>query len=63
MTTLYSGIALGGPFDGKPIYHGLPVMKQAHVGGRYITWFGPPTDTIEVGEYHHDGKRWIWKEK
>ena len=39
-------------------------MKQAHIGGKYVTWFGPPKDVIEIGEYHHDGGRWwIWNEK
>lgn len=38
-------------------------MKQAHIDGKYVTWFGPPTDTIQIGEYRHEGDRWwIWSE-
>ena len=64
--TLYAGIAQGGPFDGKPIYHGLQTVKVARnkLTGKVVSWFGPPTDEIRIDEYRYViENRWIWKEK
>lgn len=58
--TRYQGTCVGGPFDGKPTYHGLPVMPVAIKGMQAITWAGPETDDIKYGYYRHEGDRWIW---
>lgn len=60
--TRIRGICEGGPYHGKPIYHGTPIVRVAIENGKVITWFGRPTSTIKIGEYHHDGDLWIWNE-
>jgi hypothetical protein len=62
---LFSGIAEGGPYHGKPLHHGTTVLKvaRAKIGGKVVTWFGPPTEAIRIDEYRHKNGRWIWKEK
>jgi hypothetical protein len=57
---LYSGKAVGGPYDGKPIHHGLPTIKVAMAAGKVITYCGPPTEEITVGEYRHNEGKWLW---
>lgn len=63
--TLYSGICEGGPYHGKPLHHGLSLMKVARlkIGGKVVTWFGSETEEIRIDGYRHQGGRWIWKEK
>ena len=58
--TLYAGLCQGGPFDGKPLYHGEPVKRQAIEGLKARLWVGPETEEIRFGEYRHDGDKWIW---
>jgi hypothetical protein len=58
--TLYSGLCFGGPFDGKPLYHGEATCKVAMNSGRVVTWCGPPTAEISVNEYRFEDGRWLW---
>lgn len=62
---LYSGIAVGGPFHGKPIHHGLQTLKIARnkLSGKVVLWVGPDTEEIRVDEYRYQRGRWVWKEK
>jgi len=58
--TLYAGMCVGGPFDGKPLYHGEPVCKVAMNSGKVVTWFGPPNAEIVVHEYRYADDWWVW---
>jgi hypothetical protein len=63
--TLFSGLAVGGPYDGKPLHHGTQVLKVARlkIGGKVVTWFGGETELIRIDDYRFSKGRWIWKEK
>lgn len=64
MTTKYSGIAVGGPYDGKPIHHGEDVYRVAiRSDGKVVTWFGSSTPDVTVRRYVFKKGKWIWKEK
>ena len=58
--TLYSGPCEGGPFDGKPMHHGLTHIEIAMRGNKVITYVGAPTPEIELGVYRYEGGKWIW---
>lgn len=62
--TLYRGLCEGGPYHGRPLYHGLPLRKVARSKETFkvVSWIGDETDKIRIDEYRHDGDRWIWQE-
>lgn len=60
--TSYSGTCEGGPYHGKPIYHGKPEVNVAIQKGKVVTYFGPATEEIKIGRYRHEKDRWVWQE-
>lgn len=57
---LYSGKCDGGPCDGRPLHHALPVFLMAMRGIKPVTWVGPPTSEIEIIPYRYVDGKWVW---
>lgn len=61
---LYTGLCIGGPCSGKPMYHG----EKSHAIGRdrltkrlIIAWQGGDTEDVEVGRYRFSDGAWHWE--
>ena len=60
---LVSGICEGGPYHGKPIYHGVDRINVAMIGPKVVTYFGKSTAEITVHSYRFSEGKWIWYPK
>jgi len=58
--TLFHGKCVGGPFNGKSLYHGEPTIPVSMRGDKVLTYFGEPTNEIKVGSYECVNDEWIW---
>lgn len=65
MHTMLAGKCVGGPLDGKMLYHGEPIYqigKDRLSKNRLIIGYqGLPTRDIMVGSYRYSDGAWHWR--
>ena len=62
----YQGICRGGPYSGKPLYHGEDRYYLFKREKKLVGYVMPPggvkdlPEGMEVGVYEFDGDQWQW---
>lgn len=64
---LFSGKCRGGPYDGRPLHHGVPTYQIAINNGKPLTHrfteeMKTRGDVMKIGTYTHQKNEWIWTE-
>lgn len=65
---LFSGKCKGGPYDGRPLHHGVPTLQIVLNNGKPLTYrasealIATAGTALTHGTYTHQKDGWVWSE-